>query len=226
MAKILIVEDEIITVTLLEEALEARHHEVVATLTDCTYLKHFLPQADLLIIDIHLGFHLAFDLLEADTLEEIPIIFITQYADEQAYLKSLRFDFSTFLVKPIHPLTLASTIELLLEKKKSTHPLVLKDGRQQNVLQWQDIRWIEVEGNYITIKTTHSKHTLKKSLAQIKASLDDDLFIQVHRNYIVLIEAISEINLTEGYVLVDKQKISLSRHFRPILKQRLQYLFD
>ena len=48
-----------------------------------------------------------------------------------------------------------------------------------------DIKWIKSEGNYLDIFCINSKYLIRYSLKEFLNQLPSDIFIQVHRSYIV-----------------------------------------
>ena len=109
MIKVVIVEDDMMFVWKLEQMLEELgQYEVIGTYRDTISFKqgisHHTP--DLILMDVRLetersGLDLAVQLIDRN----IPILFLTQYADEKLYEEAFQLLNTSFLVKPFHKFT-------------------------------------------------------------------------------------------------------------------------
>ncbi len=122
--KILIVEDELIPANYLKKILEKNGHNVVGiadskeSALDFTYKN---SDIDLALMDIRLkslkdGIEIAKYL---QSYMPIAILFITAYSDMQYLERAKEVDTIGYLVKPIQPDTLLSTIELGMSQFKT-----------------------------------------------------------------------------------------------------------
>jgi DNA-binding LytR/AlgR family response regulator len=59
------------------------------------------------------------------------------------------------------------------------------------------ILYIEANGDYVLIHTSESKYLKDKTMKYWETHLSDDLFVRIHRSFIVNIEHISKIELYE-----------------------------
>lgn len=76
----------------------------------------------------------------------------------------------------------------------------------------QDILFIESMGNYVLIHTSSSKEITYSPLKSLLEFLPDNLFIQVHRSYIV---QTSKVQAIEGNMLIiGTHKIPIARNLR------------
>ena len=81
---------------------------------------------------------------------------------------------------------------------------------------------IEAKGDYILIKTSGKNYTVHSTLKKIEVKLPDDLFLKIHRSYIINIKKI--IDIEDNSVLIEKGVIPVSRSNRPELMKRLNLL--
>ena len=81
---------------------------------------------------------------------------------------------------------------------------------------------IEAKGDYINIKTETDSFRVHSSLKKIKEKLPEQLFVKVHRSFIINIEKI--IDIEDNSVLINKDVIPVSRSNRSDLMKRLNLL--
>ena len=81
---------------------------------------------------------------------------------------------------------------------------------------------VEAKGDYIQVKTEDKNYTVHSTLKKIEDKLPDDLFLKVHRSYIINIKKI--IDIEDNSVLIKKDVIPVSRSNRPELMKRLNLL--
>ncbi|MEW6009689.1 MAG: response regulator [Euryarchaeota archaeon] len=120
--RILIVEDEFITAMDLEDKLQDMGYQVVDMVAsgDKALEKIKLHQPDLILMDLMLqgdmdGVQVAHKIAP----EDIPVIFLTAYADEKTMEKILETSPYGYLIKPFKSDELHSAIEVALEKSKT-----------------------------------------------------------------------------------------------------------
>lgn len=216
MIKVLIFEDEPIFAAQVEIILEQIGHKALACFSSTKKAKEFIEknEIDIILMDIMLGGEPCFPFAIEIADENIPIIFMTQYEDNEMYEQSLQIPHSSFIAKPLHRFTLDRMIKLLLEKHQNTKNSYIRDGRNRIIVKPDDILWIKVDGNYCYIKSKEKQFVFKKSLAQIKRVLPSNLFVQVHRNYLVPIKEVSKINMTDNFLTIHDETIPISRRFK------------
>ena len=122
--KILLVDDEILSLKLLEEMLSPLECNIIKAMDGqmaLSILKENLD-TDLIVLDILMpdinGFELCSIIKSDNRLKNIPVILVTALADEANQLKGLRYGISDYITKPITPDILKTKInnQLLLKK--------------------------------------------------------------------------------------------------------------
>jgi DNA-binding LytR/AlgR family response regulator len=81
---------------------------------------------------------------------------------------------------------------------------------------------VEAKGDYIHIKTDSINYVVHSTLKKIEDKLPKDLFLKVHRSYIINTKKI--IDIEDNSVLIAKDVIPVSRANRPELMKRLNLL--
>jgi len=100
--------------------------------------------------------------------------------------------------------------------------LYINIDRRLIKLKYAEILLIEAKGDYINIKTESTEHLVHTTLKKIKAKLPEDLFLQIHRSFIINFSKI--IDIEDNSVLIEKNVIPISRSNRPELMRRLNLL--
>ena len=88
--------------------------------------------------------------------------------------------------------------------------------------QMDAIYMIEAKGDYILIKCDDQNHTVHSTLKKIESKLPKDLFLKVHRSFIINIQRI--VDIEDGSVLINRDVIPVSRSKKPELMERLNLL--
>jgi two-component system LytT family response regulator len=87
------------------------------------------------------------------------------------------------------------------------------------------VRYLHVEGHYVTIHTTTGSHLVRGRLSDFEEQLDPDRFVRIHRSTIVNLDHVSSLtSWFRGDYLVrlhDGIELRLSRTFRMKLQRRL-----
>ena len=81
---------------------------------------------------------------------------------------------------------------------------------------------VEAKGDYIHLKTESKNYTVHSTLKKIEEKLPDDLFLKVHRSFIINVQEI--IDIEDNSVLIKKDIIPVSRSNRAELMKRLNLL--
>ena len=81
---------------------------------------------------------------------------------------------------------------------------------------------VEAKGDYIYVKTESQNYTVHSTLKKIEEKLPNDLFLKVHRSFIINVNKI--IDIEDNSVLIKKDVIPVSRSNRPELIKRLNLL--
>ncbi len=178
-----------------------------------TMLKTVQP--DLLFLDIEMPHLSGLELLSG--IHNPPkVIIISAY--EQYALKGYELDVVDYLLKPVsfdRFLKSVNKVHSLLEKEQESVDdkyVFVKSDKQLKRIFLKDILFIESMENYVIIHTATSKEIVYTTLKHIAESLPVKYFLQVHRSYIVNIDAIQVI---EGNLLnIGMHKIPVARNLR------------
>ena len=172
-------------------------------------------QPELLFMDIEMPYINGIDFLSG--IRNPPKVIITS-AYEQYALKGYELNVTDYLLKPISLdrfLKAVNRVHELLQKEQESTPepyLFVKTDKLLKKVTIQDILFIESMGNYVLIHTSSSKEITYSPLKSLLEFLPDNLFIQVHRSYIV---QTSKVQAIEGNMLIiGTHKIPIARNLR------------
>lgn len=183
-------------------------------------ISQYLTKIDIVICDIFLrGEKTGLDVLELFQNRNIPVILMTSSHDLDIYQKAKSIRQVNYLVKPIHPITLLSTIEKALFKSDSSFLTIKDHHNTYSQIAYDDIKWIESDGNYSTIVTHSKKIALKISLTKILTKLDNR-FQRCHHSYVINTKYLKSVSF-ESLVILDTV-IPLGRTFKKRILARIK----
>ena len=159
----------------------------------------------------------------------IPYIVMTSHNTMEVYKEMTALKPEAFYSKPLDHLSLKYFIGKYFvdHEPKKTRGL---DGiyvRKKSALlkiQYDDIDFLLGEGNYVTIHSNNQKFVIRKSLKQIGIELPSNSFVRVHRNYIVKIEKVEQVDFSAATIYIAGQSLPLGRSYKKSVKQSLTNL--
>ena len=204
-----------------------------------TQIQNYKP--DLVFLDIQMPDFSGFDVLAKSDKENLPfIIFVTAY--DQYALKAFDVQAVDYLLKPYDDERFTKALEharkqiiqrdeALLHGKMmnliqghqhnqsdTTFHIEIKDKGRSVSINTFDIYFLEAQGNYIKLHLEQKTYLLRETLHNIKASLDQSTFLQIHRSILVNRNYIKDIRYggNNQYKVHLKNNISLqsSRSFK------------
>tara|TARA_R110002050_G_scaffold281956_2_gene429673 strand:+ start:46546 stop:47256 length:711 start_codon:yes stop_codon:yes gene_type:complete len=191
-------------------------------------------EVDLIFLDIHMPDFTGFDFIE--TIKNPPKIILTT-SDANFAIQAFEYNcIVDYLVKPITPerfqkaiqkaesisKTLVETANSEKEVASSGNDLYVNIDRRLIKIDIPSIYLVEAKGDYINVKTEDKNYTVHSTLKKIEDKLPEDLFLKVHRSFIINIKKI--IDIEDNSVLIKKDVIPVSRSNRPELMKRLNLL--
>ncbi|WP_418262014.1 LytR/AlgR family response regulator transcription factor [Flavobacterium faecale] len=190
---------------------------------------------DLVFLDIHMPNFTGFDFIQ--TIKNPPhIILVTSDRDFaiEAFEYSCIVD---YLVKPITENRFLKAIKkldtihipitaILPDEKRGLADnggdFYINVDRRFIKIEYSTVSFIEAKGDYIRIKTDSQNYTVHSTLKKIEDKLPNNLFVRVHRSFIINIRKI--IDIEDNSVLIDKDVIPISRSNRNELLKRINVL--
>jgi len=218
----LIVEDELLIAEMTSEILIKAGHINIRTVDSVEdaikEIKKCRPT--LILTDIALGKEkTGIDLgqLLHDTYH-IPFIYVSSHASPEIVGKAKHTRPNAYIVKPFKNEDLLVAIELALfnttdQKQEPGEEIVVKEGRAMIRLNCNVIKWLETEGNYITINLQDNKRRVVRiPLSELQEQLPGNQFIRIHKSYIINRKHVSEFKT--DHILIDKKELPIGRAYR------------
>jgi len=207
-------------------------------------LAHHEP--DLLLLDIQMPGMTGFDLIR-----QLPsgyaqrVIFVTAY-DKYAF-KAFELNALDYLLKPVtrnrleealsrykegsfvppvqgYRNKLLASLESLPEPGQQT-TITVNDGSQHLVLKVALIDYVEAAGNYVCIHYEDEVFVIRKTLKSLMESLDESVFVRIHRSTIINTRQIKAIrpHINGEYLLTlgDDKRVKVSRTYKDAISRLL-----
>ena len=123
---------------------------------------------------------------------------------------------------------LLALLEDLQRRAQSWDRVVVRDGGRVTFLKFDEIDWIEAEGNYLRLHCGTKSHLLRETMNTAEARLAARKFLRVSRSALVNLERIQEWQpLFHGdsiLVLKDGTRLTVSRVYREKLDRLVAQL--
>ena len=221
--KCIIIDDEPIARKVLQEfAEEIDYLELVGQAENPLRALPLLNDndIDIIFLDINMPKINGIDFLKSSKTTA-NIIMTTAYAEYAVDAYGL--DVLDYLVKPIafdRFLKACNKAKEIRELKKSTQPQIdktdnhffIKCNNQIEKVFYTDLIYAEAMLNYVMLYTTLKKMMVYVTIKSLEEQLPADIFIKVHKSYIVNINKIKSI---EGNILdIGNEKIAISQNLR------------
>jgi len=166
--------------------------------------------------------------------KDIAIVFVTGF-NEYA-IKAFELNAVDYLLKPYDKARLAKTISRFREFSGKTQsfniPKLVQDFRAEQhypktllfkvegsieVVQADEIQWIESSGNYIKVCLERTAFIARQTLTGAQSQLDPEVFVRIHRSHIININDVTRIEpISKGdhtLVLKSATELRLSRAY-------------
>lgn len=191
-----------------------------------TYIESH-KDIDLLLLDISLGEKEVDGMTLAKHIRKIgsavPIIFIT--SDSTKAAEGYLVEAVGFLSKPIDDTRFALFLDKSVQRQKGRKTIkLISEGHMINIFQ-KDINYVEIDNHTITFHTVQGNISLRGTLAEVLAELDETSFVQIHRSYVVALDKINSLKTNYPYAveIVENNKtvyLPVSRKYKERLIEK------
>ncbi len=178
---------------------------------------------DLIIMDINIQGKIdGISVAEVIQARNIPIIFITSFKSSDYFERAKKILPAGYLVKPFHLLTLRGVIEKVLPdipntsiNKEDEHNLLLKSSNTFYRVSFDDILYIQVDGNYCYFFMEEKKFVLKRSLKRVIDQINKgNKFVRIHRKYVIHKKYIKNFNAKSNTIHLNGIDIPVGRQYK------------
>ena len=245
--RILIVEDEFVTLDLLRDYLEESGYEVSGDAMSAEEAIVILEkmETDFAILDINIkgnkdGIWLA---EQINKKYKIPFVFLTAFSDSTTVKAAARTNPYGYLVKPFTQADVFATIEVALNNYNAnrtglrlpeshikidsemqiTDSIFIKDNLVFKKIFIKDIQHIQAYKNYLELYFANGRQIIRSTLTDFQKVLPQDHFMQTHRSYIVNVNFLEKIG--GDFVVIGKTEVPISRGFKETVLKQLKIYY-
>lgn len=242
---ILVVEDEAIVSKDIQQSLKKLGYNIVgssATGEKAVTLANEL-KPDLVLMDIMLKGDMS-GIEAAEQIKEtlnIPVIYLTAYADENTLAKAKVTEPYGYIIKPFKEIDLHTSIEMalykhtkerevikerdflyaLVENKDDEGVIFVKSNSRLVKVKATNILFVEALKDYVVINTTEAKFTIHSTMKDIQRKLSQKDFQRIHRSYIVRLDKIMAIEQPNLVIEGGKKLLPIGGSYKEELFQRI-----
>jgi DNA-binding LytR/AlgR family response regulator len=240
--RILALEDNTLHADILRMTLDGLGYNLIDIADNSKDLIRLLEATDpdLLLMDVDIGEPFTgIDLVKKINENiDIPVIYVTSLKEEQVFKKAKETLPDAYINKPYHPAQLQAAIELAFYKKQketayiskarskdtSVKSVFVKEGDNLVKVSLPDVLLVEAYDKYCFIYTRDKKYLLSAQLKNIADSLPPEQFLQVHRSYIINIDAIDKVRLSQNSLEIAGKLVPFSKTYKNTLFSHLKML--
>lgn len=193
-------------------------------------------EIDVLFLDVEMPEMTGLELL--NELPYTPYIILTTSKTEYAF-DAYQYNVFDYLKKPISYPRFSQTIDKIVLHKSSTEStgqsslsgtesgngkkdIYIKVENRYIRILFDQINYIESIGDYVKIHLEKENHVVHTTMKNIEEKLNADIFLRIHRTYIINLQKI--IDIEENSIAIGKVVIPVSRNNKQILMDRLNLL--
>jgi len=245
---VLVVEDESIVSKDIQHSLKKLGYNVVgaASTGEKAFELAMSERPDIILMDIMLkGTINGIETAERVKSElNIPVIYLTAYADEATLEKAKVTEPYGYIIKPFKEVDLHTSIEMalykyskerevlkerdlfysLIENKESKDFIFVKSKSRLVKIKTVDIYYVEALKDYVVINALETHYTIHSTMKDIVNKLSSDQFIRVHRSFIVRLDKIAAIEYPNLHLEIDEKIIKIGRSYKDELMDRLNLI--
>jgi two-component system LytT family response regulator len=191
-------------------------------------------EPDIVFLDIKMPKITGFEMLEL--LDSSPVIVFSTAYDAYA-IKAFDLNAADYLLKPYSRERFQEAVEKAKDKVRNKTPqtelhnslltsiatahaeklnrIVVKTGSKIHIIPVSDISYLEAMDDYVEIFTSDGKFLKQATMKFFESRLDDELFVRIHRSYIVAIQEIIKLEPmgkdTHVCILKRQKQLAVSR---------------
>ncbi|MFT6746072.1 MAG: two-component system response regulator LytT [Glaciecola sp.] len=226
---VLIVEDESIVAMDIQQSLVSLGYEVLGIASSGKKAKEFLSKKkkpDIILMDIMIKGDMTGIDVSAYVKEhhQIPVVFLTAYADDQTLEKAKNTEPYGYILKPFKEVDLKTNIEMALHKHKvnskvkkeldayativsnseNSKPYIFIKNKSRFIkTNVDDLFFVEALKDYVIFHTEKEKYTLHCTMKEIESKLPKESFARVHRSFIVNLDKIHMIEYVNAIIKLE-----------------------
>lgn len=242
---VLVIEDEAIVSKDIQHSLKKLGYNVVGAASTGEKAIELASETkpDIVLMDIMLKGQMT-GIEAAEEIKariNVPVIYLTAYADEGTLSKAKVTEPYGYIIKPFKEIDIHTSIEMaiykhqketeirkerdllysLVENKESKDFIFVKSNSRLVKLKTSDIYFVEALKDYVVINALNSRYTIHSTMKDIEKKLPTEDFIRVHRSFIVRLDKIAAIEQPNLILENDKKVIPIGGSYKDDLSNRI-----
>jgi DNA-binding LytR/AlgR family response regulator len=236
--RVLIVEDEFITIEAISSILEEMNCIISGDAMSAEEAIEVLEkgETDLAILDINIkgdkdGIWIGNKIKHN---YKIPFIFLTAFGDDKTIMRAVETGPYGYLVKPFSKADVYSAIEIAMNthtklnkedetketRRSENEAIFIRDDYNFVKIQVKDILFVKSDKNYLEVHLPNKTHLVRGKLSDFIENLPTADFMKVHRSYAINISKIDV--LGGGFIKLGEQEIPLGGDYKTELLKRIK----
>jgi DNA-binding LytR/AlgR family response regulator len=223
----IIVEDDALSREVIEGLVErAGFLQLQQSFSDPVKAVHWLSSntTDLIILDMEMPGMTGLEMLQ--TLTQQPQVIVISSKAHYA-VDAIDYSIAAYLLKPVQEYAkfLKAVMKVKERMEATAAPadrIFIKADSMLTNVSLSDITWVESFGDYVKVNTEKKVYTIYSTLKAVEDKLPSTHFIRVHRQFIVNLSKIQNIEQTN--LQIDKKIIPIGTSFREQLMKRISTL--
>jgi DNA-binding LytR/AlgR family response regulator len=180
------------------------------------------------------------------TRQDIPVIFLTAYADDATLSKAKITEPHGYILKPFKEVDLHTTIEMALHKHKREQEIKVENELLRSLTSYKstaeylfikhqsrlmkintaDVYYVEALKDYVQVITKDQKFIIHTTMKDVEKKLPSKVFQRVHRSFIVNMDKVlfiqaGDLVIADGDV---QKEIPVGGNYRDELSERINVL--
>lgn len=185
------------------------------------------PDTQVVFLDINMPELSGLEFMQA--LAKLPAIVLVSSQEDFAF-KAFEYNVVDYLLKPVILPRFLKTVERLRQRIESVNrpskhkeeDIFIKADTKLVRLRYNEILWIESRGDYVLFKTEKKSYLSHSTLKKVEDRLPAEVFLKVHRSYIVNLRQI--VDIEDSTLVIADKVIPVSRSKKDDLIQKISLL--
>lgn len=229
--KCIVVDDDPASLRIIELLIKKTPFlDLAASFTDPMKAADYLAQekVQLIFLDVEMPSINGLELISS--LKHNPPVVIISSKKEYAF-DAFALNVIDYLVKPVisYPRFLKAALKAKQDVQSLKSPMVemneqlfIKADSVLHSINMNAILWVEALGDYVKINTEDKVMTTLATMKSVESKLPENLFVRVHRSFIINLKKINQIDLKNLYI--SDKIIPISSFYREGLVKKIELL--
>jgi len=174
-----------------------------------------LARPDLVLLDVQMPEMDGFSVVQAIGSEQMPaVVFVT--AHDQYAIRAFEINAIDYLLKPVtaerflqslarakarlrtgeprqESRQILSLLETIASPPRYLKRMAVQSAGKTSFIPVEEVDWIRAAENYVELHVAQASHLLHVAMNTIEKSLDPEMFVRIHRSFMVNLRRVKEI---------------------------------